>query len=758
MQTQETNSSLNLLFDSVEGTNLVLDYIVSFGRRIFAAGDFKSVLNIFYDELRKIYVSQHIELLLWRPHQPPVKFAYNDEAGKVLPAGKLPSSSTLYHYVIEKRQVALTNNYKYFCENLKLDTAGIPANSWLGIPMMVREKVLGALVLWDDSPDHYFRFQDRQFLTAITDMVSLALENLSLCEYIVERNGSVPPREAPVPSSNSSVASSGGSSVLPEFPGVRNSIKSLLFQLLEWTIRQPGVQYTALFMRPRHIGGWRVVDARTGEEVAEGLSRNLAPHLERLPAQLFQQDQEVRWSVGAANNGQPIGPLEAALQQTPLKSAVLFPFIVDNAFPGCWIVAGGAEQSFAESRAISLFRFIFYLMVQLIEKKVILDKQQALARRMKHLERMKAVGELASGTAHHLNNILSVIIGKGQMLLRKLENTDFRRDLEVLLQAAEDGANSIRRLQTYSSGEAAPEEEHTIDMNELIREVVEIARPRFEDEAQAHGIYYEVKLDLNPIKPIRGDAPALREVILNLINNALDAMPRGGQLSIQTTMKDNHVLIFVSDTGIGIPEEIRDRIFQRFFTTKGRKGNGLGLSIAAECIQRHQGKIYVDSVPNKGSIFMIELPVAGQEFIPRSPETEMFQPLPYRVLLVEDESDVRETLAEMLEDEGCDVTTASNAHEALLKFQKFNCDVVFTDLSMPGVNGIELARKLKQINPAVPVFIVTGWNQVDPALMEANGVVDGIIRKPFNMENIRTELLRVTRKNVFHKNGASVGG
>ncbi len=403
------------------------------------------------------------------------------------------------------------------------------------------------------------------------------------------------------------------------------------------------------------------------------------------------------------------------------------------------------------------YQFISYLITQLIEKKALLEQHRKYDSYMRHLERMKVTGELASSAAHHLNNVFSVIIGKTQTLQRKHEGDSIEHDLDLILKAASDGANSIRRIQNYSSRRDLFEDSKTIDLNAILYEVVDIARPRFEEQAQARGLHYDLNMAPGEVKPIKGDAAALREVFLNLINNALDAMPRGGKLSLQTTAKENQVLVFVSDTGIGIPNEIQEKIFEQFFTTKGKQGNGLGLSIAAETIKKHKGKIYVDSIPQKGSIFMVELPAAEQEYIPKPAQTEFFQPLAYKVLLVEDEGIVRETLAEMLEDEGCEVTTANNAEDAILKFQKHQCDVVFTDLSMPDLNGVKLAEKLKKLDPDIPIFIITGWNQIDPSLVNSNDVIDGVIQKPFNVQHIRQELIRVAGRNgQFHRNGVTV--
>lgn len=735
----EPLSSVNLLLDNVEGTNLLLEYYASFSKRIFNARDFKSVLNVFYEELRKIYVNQHIEVILWQNNQNLLKFTYNEAANQLAPAEELMETDTLYNYILTKRQVVLTNNYVTFCENLDINPGEIQANSWLGIPMNVRGKALGALVIWDQSSDHYLRLQDKQFLVSITNMVSFAMENIYLYDYIVEKNGSYKIFDNAFPREKT-----------------RNSIKNVISQLLYTASARQNVQYTGLFLGTRQRDKWRLVDERYSQEIFSTFKKEMLTGLTHTTAELFEETEGFFWHEESGTQTLK-DVLADPISRYPANSALFFPFVVDETYVGAWVTVFSRSADQPGQDEIQLFRFVFYIMAQLIEKRALLERNRKYESYMKHLEHMKTMGELASGTAHSLNNLLSVIIGKGQILQKKLTGTPHHRDLKLILQAALDGANSIRRLQDYSMLKKSAEEPRTLDVNVLVQEVVDIARPRFEGEAQSRGIYYEVELNLGDVKPIIGDAAALREVVLNLINNALDAMPRGGKLSLQTTLKEDNVIIFVSDNGIGIPLEICDKIFEPFYTTKGKKGNGLGLSIAVDIVKTHNGKIYVDSIPYKGSIFMIELPTIGEEKLPKPAQPEFFQPLAYKVLLVENKGIVRETLAEMLEDEGCEVITASNAYEALLKFQRYPCDVVFADLSMPTMNGVELARRLKKLKSSVPVFIVTGWNKLDDSLTKADDVVDGIILKPFTVERIRHEMLRVISKyKHFHKNGASV--
>lgn len=718
-------SSDNLL-ENVEGTNLLLEYFASFNRKIFGAHDFKGVLNVFYAELQKLYANQQIEILLWQNNQSLVKFLYNESSNQVVPREKISGQNNLYNYVLTKRQVVLTNNYKTFCENLNIDPGDSPARSWVGIPMKVRNKILGMLVIWDKHPDHYFKLQDKQFLISITHTVSFVMENIYLYEYIREKNGSYNAFDNILPSA-----------------GTRNSIKTVISQLLYSVLMQHKTEYTGLFLGTRQRDKWRKVDESFNNEDYAQLSGKLIQHLSQISQEIFDETEPLYWHEDFSDH--ILGPVLAPpFQKFHANSALLFPFVVNDLYLGTWVIAFNNAADQPAEEEIRMYRFISYIMVQLIEKRALLERKRKYESYMKHLEHMKNMGELASVTAHSLNNLLSVIIGKGQILQKKLVDTTYHRDLKLILQAALDGANSVRRLQDYSG--KIGEEPQTIDINVLAQEVVDIARPRFEGEAQSRGIYYDVEVTLGDIRPIMGDATALREVVLNLINNALDAMPRGGKLSLQTTLKDDKVIVFISDTGVGIPIEICDKIFEPFYTTKGGQGNGLGLSIAADIVQRHEGKIYMDSIPYKGSIFMVELPTVGEEKLPRPIGPELFQELAYRVLLVENKGIVRETLAEMLEDEGCEVISASNAQEALLKFQKYPCDVVFADLSMPNMNGVELARRLKKLKSSIPIFIVTGWNKLDESLANAADVVDGIIRKPFTVERIRHEMLRVIGK------------
>ncbi|GAB4339844.1 MAG: hypothetical protein Kow0037_25310 [Calditrichia bacterium] len=726
-------SSLNILLDNVEGANLLLEYYADFSERLYGARDFKAILKTFYEELRKIYVSQNIEFVLWQDHARLVKFTYNDADARVVPVEEFEGKRTLYNYVLEKQQVVLTNSYPQFCQNLELDVCDIPASSWLGIPMMVRGKVLGMVAIWDENPERYLRLQDKQFLEGIVNMAAFAIENTYLYDYIVAKNGSYKNFDSFLPMGS-----------------YRNSIKSLIAHLLESALKYGETRYTGIFVRSQHHNKWRLIGERYEDDPFKTAGLDLLNALETVKELQLDSGEYLYWHRDYASH--PLNPtFRQFSDKFPVSGVILFPFRIESSYYGLWLVATSGKEPEPQSDGLAFYRFVSFLLVQLIEKKALLERKRKYEQYLNHLEKMKTVGELASGSAHHLNNILSVILGKTQLLQKKLKGTPFEKDLRLIEKAASDGALAVKRLQNVSGKDKKDEEFKEVDLNAVVQEVVEIARPRFEREAQSRGIHYDLKLNLGTIYPVKGNAASLREVLLNLVNNGLDAMPHGGQLSIQTTIKEKEVLVFVSDTGIGIPDEIRDRIFEPFFTTKGEKGNGLGLSIAAEVISRHKGKIYVDSIPNKGSIIMLELPASDLKKGLEPSKNEFAGQGELKLLLVDDESVVRETLAEMLEDDGFEVTMARNAEDAVLKFKKYQCDVVLTDLSMPGINGYELARRIKEIDSSVPVFLITGWNQLDRKFMESNKVIDGIVEKPFNIERIRSQIEKFMHKNGYRK-------
>jgi PAS domain S-box-containing protein len=239
-------------------------------------------------------------------------------------------------------------------------------------------------------------------------------------------------------------------------------------------------------------------------------------------------------------------------------------------------------------------------------------EERQLREQVLHAEKLRAVGEMAAGIAHNFNNVLTTILTRAQLLAQQATDTAaVQRGLTLIEQAASDGAALVRRLQQLARGNAATERAW-LDLNALVQEVVETTQPLWHDHARREGRPVEISIALAPLPRVLGRAAEVREVLTNLLLNAIEAMPNGGQISLRTWMAERNVCVAVSDTGIGMTAEVRRRLFDPFFTTKGTRGTGLGLSVSQAIIKGHQGTLTVDSEPNRGTTFVITLPCSPE--------------------------------------------------------------------------------------------------------------------------------------------------
>jgi CheY-like chemotaxis protein len=297
----------------------------------------------------------------------------------------------------------------------------------------------------------------------------------------------------------------------------------------------------------------------------------------------------------------------------------------------------------------------------------------------------------------------------------------------------------VRRVQRFSR--VGPvSQPTTADLNEVIREVVELTRPQWYDEAQRRGCRIDISLDLGVVPAAAGEAGPLREVLINLLLNAIEALPKGGVVTIRTWMAQERVHCAVMDNGIGMSEDTRRRALEPFFTTKGPKSTGLGLSVAYGTIQGSGGTLTIDSAEGNGTTVTISLPV-GVEKTPLQPVVDVGPALKgLRVLVIDDEADVRAILADILASDGHRVLQAAGGREGLeLLASGHEVDVVLTDLGMPEMRGSDVARAIQERWPRLPVGLVTGWagEEVTP---EERRCARFVIQKPFERMLIREVL------------------
>jgi len=350
-------------------------------------------------------------------------------------------------------------------------------------------------------------------------------------------------------------------------------------------------------------------------------------------------------------------------------------------------------------------------------------------------EKLRALGEMASGVAHDFNNALAAILGNTQLLLYTAKDEGLKESLKVIEKVARDSAQTVRRLQDFTR-KSVHRELFKLNVNAIIQDAIEITKPKWKDEAQGRGILIETVTNFDEVSMVLGNTSEMREVIANMIFNAIEAMPEGGKIEIRTFQRKRNVYIQISDTGIGMTEEVRKKVFEPFFTTKPFSNTGLGLSMSYGIIKRFGGEIEVESKVGKGTTFTIILPIGleGKEEVDVSYIIKKGRRA--RILVIDDEETVRSILSRILSQINHRVITAENGEEGLRLFKEKEFDIVLTDLGMPGMSGWEVCRAIKKMSPHTPVGMITGWGvEVDQAKIEENGI-DFVIPKPFQFDQI----------------------
>lgn len=374
--------------------------------------------------------------------------------------------------------------------------------------------------------------------------------------------------------------------------------------------------------------------------------------------------------------------------------------------------------------------------------------------RMAQSDKLRAVGELAAGVAHNLNNSLTVIQGRAQLLLMRATDEATSKSLEVITRAVSDSAQTLRRMLDFAR-RGTTTDFGPVDLADLVASSVEIARPKWQSSSATRSGKIEVEVVNQGPVYVYGDAAELREVVLNMIFNAVDAMPEGGTIETGSRAEIDSACFWVADTGRGMPPEVVERIFEPFYTTKGERGTGLGLSASHGIVARHAGRIMVVSFPGEGTRFEVRLPL--YEEARRAKQESAQQPVieidPARILIVEDEERVRSLLAEAFEAAGHTVLQAWDGAEALNRLEKEEFELVISDIGLPEVSGLQVARWIKTNRPGLPVILATGWiEMITPADYE-QGRIDAVFKKPYAVREVlerACELLAARRLDGSH--------
>lgn len=356
--------------------------------------------------------------------------------------------------------------------------------------------------------------------------------------------------------------------------------------------------------------------------------------------------------------------------------------------------------------------------------------------------RMEALGRMTMGVAHDLNNLLSGLIGHIELLKEKADRGDasasgVHSSIRTIEKTAEDGAALIEKLQRYIREDTQKHFER-VNLISLIEDCITITQPYWYNEPRRQGIEIDVERSLEEVPDVMGAPSELREVLVNLILNAVQAMPDGGTITFETFTTDRpSVCARVSDTGIGMSDEVQKNIFEPLFTTKGEQGTGMGLAASYGIVQEHEGRIDVTSEPGEGTTFTLSFPPADDSE-PKRDETEpdASDPESVRVLVVDDEEMVRSIVTQLLTLNDHNVDRASSGAEALSMFDDNEYDIVFTDFGMPEMTGAELAQRLHEKSPDLPIILLTGYTDTETAVDEVND----ILSKPFKLEELEATI------------------
>jgi signal transduction histidine kinase len=353
---------------------------------------------------------------------------------------------------------------------------------------------------------------------------------------------------------------------------------------------------------------------------------------------------------------------------------------------------------------------------------------------------LRTLGETVGGLTHNFNNSLAAILAYTELLLKEPLSESAERRLRVIRDVAMEASVSVRRFQEFVSREPqvgfGP-----VGLPGVVGEALEMTAPRWRDEAQRRGVVISVVQALDALPPVEGNGFDLRDAIVHLILNAVQAMPRGGTLTLRGTSEESGwVALEISDTGIGMPEQLRRSFADPSARLRGRAG-GRGLGEVVDIVERHGGSVQIDSREGEGTTVRLRLHASRFQIIP--PSDERVEPVhperASRVLLVDDDVRLLGVLSDMLRAGGHQVTTAANGEEALALFDPAAHDVVITDLGMPRMNGWQVAEQVKTQAPATRVFLLTGWGEGVTA-PEASKYVDQVLAKPISADALLEHL------------------
>jgi signal transduction histidine kinase/ActR/RegA family two-component response regulator len=452
-------------------------------------------------------------------------------------------------------------------------------------------------------------------------------------------------------------------------------------------------------------------------------------------------------------------PFPQRLASSGLGAFVAAPLLFESQVFGILIAARREPHSFSSGECEFLRQLSEHVALASHQSEVYGALQQAYddlrqtQQAVMQQERLRALGQMASGIAHDINNAISPVALYTEMLLEQEAGLSkrTREYLETTQRAIGDVAHTVARMREFYRQQEAELVLSPVNLNVLVQQVVDLTRARWADMPQQRGIVIDLRLELGQDLPeVAGIESEIREALINLVFNAVDAMPEGGKLTIRTktgvsSERNQLVDVEVIDSGVGMDEETRRRCLEPFFTTKGERGTGLGLAMVYGVTRRHNAEIEMESAIGQGTIVRLRFPVAVSNVTHAQSAQPEAMPPRLRILSVDDDPLLIKSLRDALEADGHAVVSANGGQEGIDAFRAAEqrderFAVVITDLGMPYVDGRKVATAIKNDSPTTPVILLTGWGQRIIAEGDIPPHVDRVLNKPPKLRELRAAL------------------
>jgi len=598
--------------------------------------------------------------------------------------------------------------------------AGVPGTlSEIAVPLKFKDEIIGVLNLESPTINAYTE-EHLRILESFASLTSIAIRNATLYEEIKRRFEEM--------------------RILNEISNVSISTLDLkkLYKILSKKI-----------MEIFNVDTYYLAVCDYGkDEIAFPFFFDRGKPIKMKPIKISQSKGLTGWII---NNKKPIMFNDYDREKDSLPVSPLVIIKPSQSYIGVPVMSKGkvlgviSIQSYKKN-AFSQWHFDFLktvanqIALSLENAKLFGDVKEAL-RKLKEsqkkiieTEKMRALGIVSAGIAHQFNNILSAILARAQLLSKKVDDPEIKKNLEIIEKASLGGAEIVRRLLGFSRAEEKVTLEN-VEVKKPIEEAIQLTEMKWKNEAQAMGKRVEIIKEIEEGVYVKGNSSELREVFVNLILNSVEAIEKEGFIKISSFPKGNRVLIEIEDNGKGIPESDIDKVFDPFYTTKGVSGTGLGLSFAYGVIKKFKGEIKIESKVGRGTKVSISLPMG--RMVKEGEEWKLKEEkIPMNILVIEDEEHVIDLIEEILRVNGYNVSIARTGVEGLSKFERESFDIVITDIGMPGISGWEVAERIREKDKNIKIGFITGWNIKGEGERLKRLGIDFVIIKPFKIEDL----------------------